>query len=371
MAREKIANRQLLFMLFMVRSTLVIATLPVLTTGKAGQDAWAAGIVSLLGSMVIVLMVGGLGTRFPGLTVVEYSRQLLGKYLGGLVSLAFLWLFLHIAATDTRIYAEVIVGEFLPLTPLTFIIASMVILAALAVYLGLEVIGRTADALMPFFTLFIVFSVAGALQAFQPQNLEPVLARGTGPVISGAITPLATGVQFLALAMLIPTLTVPEKATSSALVALTLAGVVLIAASIAVVGVLGPELGSKAVFPFFEMIRSIELSAFLERIEALAVAAWGFGLFIDVAIFLYCGCQGLSQLLGLRDYRILVGPLTVIWVITAVHAYESLFMTLRMFEPGVITPYVAAIFLVPYVLLWGAYIVRALLGKIPGRKGGA
>ncbi|MBC7343505.1 MAG: endospore germination permease [Clostridia bacterium] len=370
MVREKIANRQLLFILFMIRSTVVIATLPVLTTGEAAQDAWAAATLALLGSVVIVLMVGGLGTKFPSLTIVEYNQRLLGKYVGGLVSLAFLWLFLHIAATDTRVYAEVLVSGFLPLTPLTFITASMVILAALVVYLGIEVLGRMADVLMPFFTLFIALSIAGALRSVQPHNLEPVLARGLGPVISGAVTPIAISVQFLALAMLIPTLTIPEKATSSALVAATLAGIVLIVASSVVVGVLGPDLGSKAIFPFFEMVRSIEISAFLERIEALTVIAWGLGLFIDVATFLYCGAKGLAQLLGLRDYRILVGPLAAIWVLVAVYGYESLFAIMRFFSPDVIGPYVAAIFLGPYLLLWGTYIARSLLGKIPGQKGG-
>ena len=44
MTTEKIHNRQLVFMLFMIRSTVTIATLPVLTTGAAGQDAWLSAI---------------------------------------------------------------------------------------------------------------------------------------------------------------------------------------------------------------------------------------------------------------------------------------------------------------------------------------
>jgi spore germination protein KB len=79
---EKIANRQLLFMLFMMRTTVVIAFLPVLTSADALQDAWASAIVSFVTSAMLVLVIGGLGVRFPELTIVEYAQKLIGKWPG-------------------------------------------------------------------------------------------------------------------------------------------------------------------------------------------------------------------------------------------------------------------------------------------------
>lgn len=371
MAAERIANRQMLFMLFMIRTTVVIATLPVVTTGEAAQDAWAAALIALMATLAIVLAIGGLGARFPSMTVVEYSRRLLGKFVGGMISLGFLWLFLHIAATDTRIYAELIVGGFLTQTPLLFVVGTMVLPSALAVYLGIEVIGRVADTLVVFFSLFVMTTILAAFGAFDPKNLEPVLARGIGPVLSGALTPIAIGAQFLSLAMLVPALTMPKKATTSGLLAAALSGLVLVASGAVVVGVLGPDLAVNSVFPTFEVARSTMLTRFLERLEAPSIVAWGFGLFVDVSAFLYCGALGLSQLLGLEDYRALVGPMAVIWVILATHGYEDMFEVLRLFEPNVIFPYIAAVVFIPYALLWATYGVRALLGKLPGQEGGA
>lgn len=371
MATEKIANRQMLFMLFMIRTTVVIATLPVVTTGEAAQDAWAAGLIALLGTLAVVLAIGGLGARFPSMTVVEYSRKLLGKFVGGIISLWFLWLFLHIAATDTRMYAEVIVGGFLTQTPLVFVAGTMVLASALAVYLGIEVIGRAADNLVVFFSLFVVTTILVAFRTFDPKNLEPVLARGIRPVLSGSLTPIAIGAQFLSLAMLVPTLTMPKKATTSGLLAAVLSGLVLIASGAVTVGVLGPHLAANSIFPTFEVARATMLTRFLERLEAPSIVAWGFGLFIDVSVFLYCGARGLSQLLGLEDYRALVGPMAVIWVILATHGYEDMFELLRLFKPNVVFPYIVAVVFIPYALLWGTYAVRALLGKLPGQEGGA
>jgi hypothetical protein len=39
---EKIANRQLLFIIFIMRVTVAMATLPLLTSADALQDAWAS-----------------------------------------------------------------------------------------------------------------------------------------------------------------------------------------------------------------------------------------------------------------------------------------------------------------------------------------
>ena len=163
--KEMISNRQLLFILLIIRMTLVIATLPVLTTGKAAQDAWISSIFTLIGSVIIVIMIAALSRKFPGMTIIEYSKILLGKIPGALISLAFLWLFLHIAATDTRIYAEVLADGFLTETPMVVTAGSIVAVSALAVYLGVEVIGRSADVLIPVIVLFfIMFREVSKLQ---------------------------------------------------------------------------------------------------------------------------------------------------------------------------------------------------------------
>lgn len=371
MTQEKISNRQLLFIVFIIRTTLIIATLPVLTTGNAAQDAWISSAVVLVGSVMVVAAIGALSRKFPQMTIIEYSRVLLGKTFGTIVSLGFLWLFLHIAATDTRIYSEVLADGFLSGTPVLVTAGSMVTVSALAVYLGIETIGRSADALIPVLTVFVVISIIAGLGLFDPKNLEPVFARGISPIVSGVITPTGVSVQFLSVAMLTPALTEPEKAVPTSVVAVGLAGLVLIVTSIVVVGALGPELASNAIFPLFKASRATMFTRFLERLEAPGIVAWGLGLFIDVSTFLYCGSKGMAQLFSLEDYRPLVVPMAVIWVTLSLHTYDNLFEVLRLFRPGTLFPYVSLVGFIPVLLLWGAYVVKAALGRLPdGRKRG-
>jgi spore germination protein KB len=358
MTTEKIHNRQLVFMLFMIRSTVTIASLPVLTTGTAEQDAWLSAIVSLAATLLMILLIGGLAVKFPEETVFEYSQKLLGKAGGAIICLFFLWTFLNTAATEIRIYAELLKIGFLPYTPLIFLISSMVLLAAVAVGLGVEVIARTADALFFFYVFSITASLLGALKAFDFINLQPVLSRGFGPVFSSALTSAALGNQSLVLSILVPTLTAPRKAIPSAALAALLSGIVLILSTITVVGVLGPKISSSSLFPFFLMTKAIEISHFVERVEVLVVIAWGLGIFINLAVFLYCGARGVSQLAKIRDYRPLIGPMAVFWVILSVHTYDDFLDLVKFFQPRIFFPYSMITTVLPYLLLWAAYLIR-------------
>lgn len=352
----------------MVRTTTVLATLPVITSGQAAQDVWAASLVVLVGTAAFVLLMATLAARFPNLTVVEYSRLLLGKYLGSLIALIFLWIYVHAAISHVRIYAEIILGTFLPETPMALIIASMVLLAAFVVYLGIENLGRLADLLIPLFAFFIILSLIIASLKVDLQNLQPVLARGFGPIASGTITPIALGVQFLTLGILAPAMIHPEKVVSQSLLAVLFSSLTLVVTSAVVVGVLGPELATNAIFPFFKMMRAVEVTHFLERIEVLAMFAWGFGLLVDVAAFLYACSKGVGQLLGAQNYRPLVAPLAVIWILLSVYAFKDFFTLMRFYKPNIVFPYIMMAVVVPYLILWGVYIIRKFLGLLPGEK---
>ena len=178
MAVEKIANRQLFFILFLARSTLKIAFLPVVTSADALQDAWISAILSFFGGALLVIAIGGLAVRFPNETMVQYSQKLLGKWPGKALSLLPLGAFLFMSSAELRIYAEALTTLFITETPLVFGIGTMGFAAALAVYAGIEPLGRAAD-------LFPHLSVHGLCQ--------PVVCRAPVAAASGQPGPVWPG----------------------------------------------------------------------------------------------------------------------------------------------------------------------------------
>lgn len=366
---ERIANRQLLFIIFIMRATVVLATLPVLTSAEARQDAWAAAILTYAGTLVLAFLIVGLGTRFPRLTVVEISQKLLGVVGGGLASFIILWSFLHLASIEVRIYAEMIIVGFLPDTPIVFLTAVLVIAAVVAAFAGIEVIGRVADLIFPIFLAMLTLSIGSLFIEAEFFNLQPILARGFKPVAEGSIVPVAMGSQLLVAGMLIPVLTKPKKALGTIFLALTGTSLVLISIATLTVAVLGPDEGARATFPFFKAIRAIQISEFLERIEILAIFAWGFGLFVALATFIYSGAQGAAQLFKISDYRYLLLPMGVTWVVITIHNFTNAFQIRSFLSPLIMGPYGLSLVLFPYGLLWLSYLIRKTLGQNPEAEG--
>ena len=363
MAVEKIHNRQLFLLTFITRSTVALAFLPVLTTGTARQDAWASSIVMYLGTVVLLLVIVGLAVKFPDKTIVEYSDILLGTVLGKLISFLILWMFLHMAATEARIYGELINIAFLVNTPVVLIQAGMVTLAALTVYLGIEVVGRMADFVVPWFVVFIFFSLLIPIIDIQPENFGPILARGISPIISSSLTPIAIAIQILTVAMILPRANEPNKGIKTTLAAISLASLMVMLVSIIVIAVVGPELGANAVFPFLFAIRNIETGEILERIEVFTVLAWGLGIYVTLSVYLYCGAKGISQWLNLESYRPLVFPMAVIWTALSIHSYDTVYQLKSFLAPEIIFPYAMAVIAVPYGFLWGGYIYKKIFSS--------
>ncbi len=311
-------------------------------------------------------MIGVLSIRFPELTVVQYSQKLLGTWGGRILSLLFILNYLHIASTDVRVYAEAIITGFLPTTPLIFIISVMVVVAGLAAHVGVEVIGRAADLLFPFFVLMIALALVFiplSEMRFLLGNLEPIMSRGMAPVLRGALVPTLIIAQYLSLLMLTPTTTQPVKALKTALYALAASSLVLTLVAGSVIVMLGPDRGSRSTFPFFAMVRTLQISEFVERVEILTVFSWGFGLFIGLSVFLLVATWGLSQVLGLSTYRPLIGPIMVICVALATQSYRDMFQIRTFFSPPVMAPIQTFAIVVPMGILWLAYLYRRLLGR--------
>lgn len=289
---------------------------------------------------------------------MQYSQELLGSIPGKLISLFYLWLFLFMAATDLRIYAEVIKTGFLTETPIVVIMSIMVFISVVAVYSGLEPIARSADILFPVFLLMILGSLCFPLIHADFSNLQPVLAYEWAQVLLAAVTPTSIAAQFANLTIIASSLDEPQKSLKAALWSLAAATVVLIFFAIVVVAVLGPDECARSTFPVFKMIRATRISEFLERVEALTIFAWGLGLYLTVSVNLYSGSKGLAQLLGLQDNRPLILPMAVVWVVFSSQGYRSIFEVAQVFDPTFFTPFFYFVLLFPQAVLWTAYLLK-------------
>jgi spore germination protein KB len=165
--------------------------------------------------------------------------------------------------------------------------------------------------------------------------------------------------------MLTPNLTSPEKVIQTALTSIGISLSILVILGFIITGVLGPHEAARATFPVLSLIRSVQVSRFLLRTEVFVIFAWGFGLFISVSTYLYCGAKGIATWLNLEDYRPLVFPMGVIWIFLSVHGFKNVFDLNKFLSPEIISPYYGFFFLfLPLFLLWSGYFLRLFLNKL-------
>lgn len=342
------------------RSTLIM---PV---EVAKQDAWLAILAGGLLAAIPMLLWLALGLRFPGQSPVHYVRSVLGNFLGLPLLLLYLWFFLHLGADVTRNIGEMYVIAIMPETPIVVFLGTMSFLASLAVRGGIEVIARLAELLLPWLILSIVGLAVLSLatpRLTHWEYLAPVFGSGWKNMLRGALLslafPFAEGIPF---ALFLPFLPKPRKVRPYALGSLGFVTLLLTLVQARNIVILGPNEIVRLNFPTLAAVQLINLGEFLQRLDALAVFNWTFGIFFKIAVLQYAVCLGSAELLGLQDYRPLVFPVGIIMTALAIVIYEN-FGQMKEFY-STIYPFYA----LPFFLLGPALVLTVAILRGQGAK---
>ena len=102
MSRQSISQINLMFVIsgFLIGTALLL--IPTAVIAFARQDALIALFLGMLPSFLLILMLSSLQSKFPGKTLIQYSDEILGPYLGKLASIIYLWLVFHLAVLVLR-----------------------------------------------------------------------------------------------------------------------------------------------------------------------------------------------------------------------------------------------------------------------------
>ncbi|HLO01929.1 MAG TPA: endospore germination permease [Symbiobacteriaceae bacterium] len=308
-AREQISPRQgtmLVINLILPTATLF---LPAISAVQAHEDAWLTPLIAAPAGMVMALIYTALSNRFPGRTLIQFAPQALGRSLGGLVGLLYLWWWLQCAAHVTREFGEFMTIIIMPQTPIIVFHLLILLLVAYGSRHGLETMARANEIILPvmLFTLFLLFAlVANHLRG---SLLLPFMAEGIRPVLRGAYAPASWMGEVVTCNMMIfPFLPKPQQARPVVMRGLAVVGLLLCLNVAMNVGVLGAHLTRTAMLPMMSTARLIDIADILVRMEPFFVAVWIGGLYVKIWIFFYAFCRGAGEWLGLRDYRPLILP---------------------------------------------------------------
>lgn len=326
--KGKISQFQLFAMivLFLFGSTTIVTSINI-----AGRNTWISAIFSLFAALGIAKVIFLLSQKFPGQTLVEYLPLLLGRKLGKLVAVFYLWYFLHLGSIVLRNYGELLGAAIMPETPIWFFHLTLGLVTAFLIYNKLEVMGRMSELAFPFtiglsLMTSLLLTVTGHLKW---ETLLPIFETGIKPIILGSIplTAFPYG-ELIIFAMIIPYLKEAKKAKRPLFSGLLFGWIILFFTLTETLSFYGEYMATLA-FPRFFAVRLISIGDFIERIEPLILATWLMAGLIKVGVCLYGFVLGFAQLFRISDYNFLVIPAITMMAGLANLIYENIFEMLN------------------------------------------
>jgi spore germination protein KB len=354
--KGKISALQSAMMMYLAINPTAILTSPSITYKYAKQDLWISPIWALSG-LIIIYVALRLHHMYIGLNIVQASEQIVGRFPGKVIGFIILFFYLYFIGTVIRQYGEFVVGAFLEDTPLIVVSGSMVLVCALTVRGGVEIVGRFAQLILPVFLALLLFILIPIIPELRPSNMLPVMGGGIMPSISGAGLMQGYFSEFITVSFLLPFVTDRENAAKSTLISLFAVILTLVISNLATLLLLG-EMTGNYTYPFLILAKYISLADFFTHLEALFMAIWVLGAFVKICVFFYVFVLGAAQWMNLSDYRPLVFPLGFILTLFSIWVAPNLQELTHAIATSATFFLMTALFVIPVFLFCMAWVQK-------------
>lgn len=322
----------------------------------AKQDAWASAIVALVVSLFITWCSLRLCSKFPGLEFNQVSEKVLGKWIGRFLSLLLLLSLTIVLAAILRQYAEFISGTILPKTPVSVIVACILLVAIYPTIHGIGVVGRLAEILGPILIIGIILPTLLGLSNVNLGHLLPLFYdSGTLPILKGSLGPAV----FLMDSILIVWLynrgsnSSLHKINKFVLLSIFFSGVLYMITVTIIVSTFGVKIASAHLYPFLMLVRYTAILGIIENLDSIVITVWILSIFLKICLYLFVTSYGFSSYTKQKNWK------RFIWIISIITFILSLFPK-NVSEISIVFPKAVGI---PFILpLWAGLPIILLVG---------
>ncbi|KIL40448.1 hypothetical protein SD70_13645 [Gordoniibacillus kamchatkensis] len=269
------------------------------------QDAWISMLIAGVTAVALSFFYARLSTLHPNQTLVQFSKTLLGKWLGGAIVFPYFIVWITLPAALLRSFGDFIHLVFLDRTPVSII---MILLIGLSTYLtysgGITGIGRFAEIAGPFLYLSLILSFVLNAINLRWNHLLPVFSEsGWVTIFKGSLMPASYLAESFTLLVIVSFMNNPRNAPSQSMLGVGMVALMVFIATFMTILVFGPDVSSKLRFPFFMMVRSINIMEFIQNIDVFVIFVWIFGVFAKLALYLFIGSYEMAAWLNIKNWR--------------------------------------------------------------------
>jgi spore germination protein KB len=349
----KLSPRQVILLLINGRLVSELIYQPGLTTPPANQDIWVAEALALFYLPLICGPLLFLTGRFTSLTMVQYTKKIMGKAVGNLLGLAFIAVLLMYCLLQLVLAGDFIAVYLLPETPPYATLLFMIIPCLYLSCKGLECMGRLAEILVPFILAMIILFTLLGVKNMNFAFFLPVLADSDiGQLHYGALNLASRFSEILILGMIAPHLNEKGRANRTFAWAAVIVTFFILMTTLSTQATLGIALAGEGSHTYYAYVRAISVFDFVERIESLNVLVWFSGWFLKFSLYLYFAALGLEQIFSMRSHQVLLLPAVTAMYVIALATPSG---------KGVVAGYIASHKVLPWITLVAIFIIPVII----------
>ncbi|WP_432666327.1 endospore germination permease [Wukongibacter baidiensis] len=312
MNKETISDEQgiALMILFIIGTSIIYAS-----GINAKKDIWIAIILSLLIAFPIALMYARILYIFVDKDLFKICEICFGKIIGKGIIIVYTWFFFHTGVLVLMNLNLFLGTVSLVDTPKIITMICIVILCTWIVKEGVEVLGRWSNFFKRAFIALIIGTIVFLIPEMDINNIRPVFYEGIEPVIDGAFGTFAFPfTQIVVFAIVLKNFKTKRSPYRIYIRGLLIGGILILAISLMNLLVLGIDHAASVYYPSHKSATRIEIGTVIHRIEILITAGFIIGAFVKGSIYLLAACKGVTKVVGCRDYRYIVIPISLLMI---------------------------------------------------------
>jgi spore germination protein KB len=269
------------------------------------QDAWLSILAAGCIGAALTFLVVHLSILHPHQTLAQFSRVLLGKWLGKLIVLPYLIAWYTLSAYLLRAFSNFLKPILIDKTPLWIII---ILLLALTVYLsntrGITGIGRFCEIVGPIMIVVLMISFILNVGYADWHRLLPVYAdTGWANIVKVSVRPAYWFAGPFTLLVIVAFMETPRKALYKSMIGLGITVAMAVMATLVVLMTFGPNLAAEIRFSYFVYVRTIDILDFVQNLDIFVVFIWVFGVVAQLSLYLFVASYETAQLLRIKNWR--------------------------------------------------------------------
>ncbi|HLU22372.1 MAG TPA: endospore germination permease [Bacillaceae bacterium] len=282
-----------------------VLRLPLIAVEYGDTAAPILTFVATICSFIMLIVLCKLGIRFPNQTIIEYSEEIVGKWLGKLYSIVVIVFFTILTGLTSREFGAVVVTAVLKETPIEVTVIVMLLLAAIFTRDDLNTFTYIHNFYVPAILIPAIIIVAVSLKDANVLYLQPIVATVDKDMFTGVLTITALFQGAFIMSLIIPYMQKEKKAIKAAFWGILISGGLYVMIVIASLAVFGPEELKKTMWPTLELARATSLPGnLLQRLDVVFLAVWVTAVFTTIFSSYMFTVYSMSKFLKLKNHKL-------------------------------------------------------------------